>query len=125
LTIKAGVRIIYDSLGDFEILVKGSLRIQGTFEEPVVFDGSAAIKNNNSMIKFSGANLLQSSIIHAQFIGPKKSVELAEVPSGTPLNTGELILQYCTFTSTGIHTDSSKCVKSTKKVFHLFLFSNI
>jgi hypothetical protein len=117
LTISAGVRIIYDNLSDFEVLVKGSLRVQGTSEEPVIFDGSATTKNTNSMIKFSAANLLQSSIIHTQFIGPKISVELAEVPSGTPVNTGELILQYCIFTATQIRTGSCKCVKSTKKRF--------
>jgi hypothetical protein len=64
------------------------------------------------MLIFKGENLSQSSIVHAQFIGPKRSLHLAEISNGVSVNTGELILQFCTFTGTKINTDASKCIKN-------------
>ncbi len=64
------------------------------------------------MLIFKAANLSQSSIVNAQFIGPKRSLHLAEIPSGVSVNTDELVLQFCTFTGTKTNTDASKCIKN-------------
>jgi hypothetical protein len=121
LIIKAGVQIIYDNLGDFEMLVKGYIQVMGTSGQPVIFNGSTATNNIRWMLTFKAANLSQSSIVYAQFIGPKQSAGLLEVPNGIPLNTGELILQYCTFTGTQINTYSSKWINLVKERI-LFIF---
>ncbi len=64
LTIQADVQIIYDNRGDFEMLVKGFLQVQGTAKQRVVFNGSAATNNIKWMMKFEAANLSQSSVAY-------------------------------------------------------------
>lgn len=93
--------------GDFELLIRGYLQVQGTPIDQVIFDGSAMIKANKSMISFKGTNLSQSLITSTLFIGPRKSVTLAESLAEIPFNKGDLIVQHCTFQDTEINTHSS------------------
>ena len=108
LTIEAGVHIIYDNSGDFEMLIKGFLYIKGTPNERVIFDGSMTTKNTKWMLTFQATDLSKSSIAYADFIGPKRGTGLFQVTGAPSKNTGELIYQYCTFTNTHINIGSSK-----------------
>ncbi|CAF1366704.1 unnamed protein product, partial [Rotaria sp. Silwood1] len=76
LTIQAGVQVIFGS-GNFEILVKGVLKVQGTANKPVHFyNGSAA--DTKWMITFQSTNLTRSLISHAVFTGPKKGLQIKD-----------------------------------------------
>jgi len=95
LTIQSGVEINF-SQGDFEILVKGFLKIQGTAAQPIIFEGGLA-NDSKWMIKFQSTQLSQSSISYAQFKGPKKALQLADAATGIQKNTDVLVVESSTF----------------------------
>ena len=95
LTIRPGVMIFFN-YGDYEILVKGFLRIEGTDNKLVVFQGGTA-NHKKWMIKFQSTQLSLSSISYASFFGPKQALQLVDVPEGIQENNGTLIVQSSTF----------------------------
>lgn len=90
LTIRAGVQVIFDN-GDFEIFVKGALKIEGTAAKPVQFSGGRS-SDAKWMITFHSTDLNRSSISHTNFTGPKRALQLANAAVGLQQNTGVLVL---------------------------------
>jgi len=88
LTIQKGVYVNFGQ-GDFEILVKGFLQIQGTSAKKVIFEGGL-ITNQKSMIKFQSTQLSLSSINYTVFSGPKKALLIATAVNGLPQNSDTL-----------------------------------
>ena len=95
LTIQAGVEVRFDR-GDFEIFVKGFLKIQGTASRPVLFH-HGSVNDTKWMIKFQSTNLSQTSISRAIFQGPKRVLQTSSAPEGLEQNLGVLLLQSVTF----------------------------
>ena len=94
LFIKAGVQVIFES-GDFGILVRGALKIEGTAAKPVQFFGRKSI-DSKWMLTFQSTDLNRSSISHTVFTGPKRALQLNNAPVGLQQNSGVLILQSVT-----------------------------
>ena len=91
LTIRAGVQVIFDG-GDFEIFVKGALKIEGTAAKPVQLSGGKS-SDTKWMITFQSTDLNRSSISHTVFTGPKRALQLNNAAVGLPQNSGVLVLQ--------------------------------
>jgi hypothetical protein len=95
LTIQAGVEVSFDR-GDFEIFVKGSLKVQGTASRPVLFHNGSS-NDTQWMINFQSTQLIQSSISGAIFKGPKRCLQTMNAAVGLQQNTGVLVLQAVSF----------------------------
>ncbi|CAF1149423.1 unnamed protein product [Rotaria sordida] len=95
LTIQAGVQILFDR-GDFEILVKGFLHVQGTASNPVQFYNGAAT-NTKWMVTLQSTNLSASFVNNAIFTGPQKGLQITTALAGLPQNTGVLVVQNTVF----------------------------
>ena len=88
LTLEPGTQVIFS--GDFQILIKGQINVQGSESQPVQFTGSNGRK---PMLMFRSADLSASSITYAQFTGPQTAIQLAaesEHGQDKIKNTGEL-----------------------------------
>ncbi|CAF1533241.1 unnamed protein product [Didymodactylos carnosus] len=104
LTIQKGTQIMFDS-DDYQILIKGTLRIVGMSNEPVVFLGDT--DGRRSMIMFKSTNLTQSSISHAKFNGLKPAIQLSEESEFTQdviKNNGNLLMEFVTMNNTKLTT---------------------
>ncbi|CAF1290486.1 unnamed protein product [Rotaria sordida] len=107
LTIQAGVQILFDR-GDFEILVKGFLHVQGTASNPVQFYNGAAT-NTKWMVTLQSTNLSASFINNAIFTGPQKGLQITTALAGLPQNTGVLVVQNTVFLeNTSIESNAYK-----------------
>lgn len=91
LTIGPGVHVFFNN-SDREIFVKGTLKVQGTFAQPVRFMGGLA-SDSKWMITIQSTNLSQCSITNSVFRGPKRALQLSNTASGLEQNTGTLVLQ--------------------------------
>ncbi|CAF3081928.1 unnamed protein product, partial [Rotaria sp. Silwood2] len=104
LIIQAGVHILFDK-GDFEILVKGLLQVQGTASNPVLFY-NGTVTNTKWMITLQSTNLSESFITNAIFTGPQKGLQITTALAGLPQNTGVLVVQNTRFlASTSIESN--------------------
>ena len=104
LTIESGVIINFS--GDYRILVKGNLLSSGKIGSLITFNGNS-VEGNNNMIIFKSTNLSNSTITYNKFIGPQKSVQLAEESEGnqdTVKNSGDLTVKYSEFIDSGVFT---------------------
>ncbi|UJR27178.1 hypothetical protein I4U23_008474 [Adineta vaga] len=95
LTIQAGVVINFVQ-GDFEILVKGNLKIEGTSLQRVTLEGGSAT-DLKYMLKFQSTQLALTSIRYAQFKGPKSAIQIIHSGTGLQQNSGELVVDSSTF----------------------------
>ena len=94
LTIQGGVQVIFDA-GNFELLIKGALKVEGTAKQPVEFFGGKA-DDTKWMITFMSTNLSRSSIKYTVFTGPKRAVQLTYALVGLQHNSGILVLKSIT-----------------------------
>ena len=88
LAIQQGVQVNF-SQGDFEILVKGFLQIQGTPTQQVILGGGSATEQK-SRIKFQSSNLSLSAISYTKFNGPKRALIIANAADGLVQNSKTL-----------------------------------
>ncbi|CAF1055558.1 unnamed protein product [Adineta ricciae] len=95
LTIQAGV-VINFTQGDFEILVKGYLKVEGTASQKVTFQGGSG-SDLKYMLKFQSTRLPLTSIRYAQFKGPKSAVQITNSAPGLQQNTGKLVIESSIF----------------------------
>ena len=95
LTIQAGV-VINFTQGDFEILVKGYLKVEGTASQKVIFQGGSG-SDLKYMLKFQSTRLPLTSIQYAQFKGPKSAVQITNAAPGLQQNTGKLVIESSIF----------------------------
>ena len=117
LIIRPGVQILFNN-GDFEILVKGFLQVNGNALNPVLFYNGTGT-NTKWMITFQSTNLTKSTIVHASFIGPKNALQINTVAVGLPQNTGVLDVQNTNFRQ-------ATTVAANGKLFRLcFFFDSI
>ncbi len=105
LTVESGVTVNYSS--DYQILVKGSLLINGTSTNRVSFNGNDTT-GSEIMILFKSTDLSNSSINYTDFTGPQYAVRLAEESEHNQdetKNSDTLKVHYSSFNNTGVFTD--------------------
>jgi hypothetical protein len=95
LTIQAGVEVRFN-IGDFGIVVKGYLQVQGTASQPVLFHNGSA-NHTKWMINFQSTQLGRSSINGAIFNGPQRGLQMTSAVDSPLQNRGVLLLQSVTF----------------------------
>ncbi|MBI9069843.1 MAG: T9SS type A sorting domain-containing protein [Salinivirgaceae bacterium] len=107
LTIEPGVRINYT--GDYEILVYGSLTINGQENDPIKFYGtSQGGAGTKKMLEFRRTNLSNSLIKYAHFNGPQDVLLVSresEHDQETIKVSGVLTFEDCNFYNSTIQTD--------------------
>ena len=74
LTIDGYVSVNFN--GDFKILVKGSILINGSQANKVIFNGNSS--TGETMLLFKETNLSNSTIYGTRFIGPQYAIKLAD-----------------------------------------------
>ena len=75
LTIEPDVTVNY--LGDYKILVKGNIIINGTVQSHVIFNGNSST-GSEIMILFKSTDLSNSSINYTDYTGPQYALQLSE-----------------------------------------------
>ena len=91
LTIRAGVQVVFEA-GNFQLLIKGALRVEGTAKQPVEFFGGKA-SDTKWMITFRNTDLSRSSINYTIFTGPKPALQLSNAADGLQQSSGILVLK--------------------------------
>ena len=103
LTIEPGVTVNFT--GDYQILVKGNIVINGSSSNHVVFNGSTG---SEIMIMFKSTDLSNSTINYTDFTGPQYAIKLAdesEHNQDQTKNSDTLKVEYSSFNNTGVFTD--------------------
>lgn len=103
LTIKAGTRVMFN--GNYQILVKGAIRIEGSDPKTVNFVSNGTAR---AMIMFKSTDLSQSSIAYAHFYGPRTAIQLAEESEHNQdmvKNSGVLQVNYLALINSRIQTN--------------------
>ncbi|HOZ86949.1 MAG TPA: hypothetical protein PL029_04275, partial [Bacteroidia bacterium] len=102
LSIAPGVQINF--LGDYEILIKGTIIANGTGALPVNFSGNTF---DRAMLMFRSTNLSNSQLSHLIFTGPKPGLQLAdeaEFSEDQIKNSGVLTVNHVVFTNAAVRT---------------------
>ena len=110
LTLEPGTQVIFS--GDFQILIKGRINVQGTPMQPVPFTGSNGRK---SMLLFRSTDLSASVINYAQFTGPQPAIQLAaegEHSQDAVKNSGQLRLTNIALANSKIRTNGYQSTAS-------------
>lgn len=106
LTINPGVVVNYS--GDYEILVKGALKMLGTSTNHIIINGNYTSGSPNfPAIIFKSTNLGNSQIYYSDFSGNKRGIQLAdesEFIQDAIKNSGTLSVDNCNFQNSGIFT---------------------
>ena len=105
LTIGSGVTVNY--LGDYKILVKGNIIINGTVQSHVIFNGNSST-GSEIMILFKSTDLSNSSINYTDYTGPQYALQLSEESEHNQdeiKNSDTLKVNYSSFNNTGVFTN--------------------
>ncbi|MDA3853115.1 MAG: hypothetical protein PF444_02595 [Bacteroidales bacterium] len=107
LTIEAGVVINYT--GDYEVLIYGSLTVNGQENDSVYFNGTTqGGSGTKKMLEFRRTNLSNSFVKHACFSGPQDVLLVSretEQDQETIKVSGILTFEDCNFQNSTIQTD--------------------
>jgi|ERR1035437_7637394 hypothetical protein len=103
LSIEPGVQINFN--GDYQILVKGNLMVNGTNLSPIVFNSGTS--TGKAMILFRSTNLSISQMSNLKFTGPKYALQLEDESeySQSPIKlSGVLTVKNINLTNTAVQT---------------------